>query len=75
MIGIIDAFPFLQSSRLKKVILTWTLTVVFILCGLLLITPGGTYWFDILDSRVSSYGLPIIALLECVVVILFDHIK
>nr|AKN21443.1 slc6a-23 [Schmidtea mediterranea] len=66
--ALIDHYPFLQASRFLKAVTVWILCFLLFISGLLLVSPGGEFWFDILDKRVSSFGLPLIALSETICV-------
>ncbi|XP_034972302.1 sodium-dependent proline transporter isoform X2 [Zootoca vivipara] len=69
-----DEFPSLRDWRRKAVFLG-LLCFAFYLLGLLLITEGGIYWFTLMDSYSTSFGLIIIALFMCLGVTFFYGIN
>lgn len=56
-----------------------TLTAIFCVVGfagsLFICTDSGLMWLDILDNWMSSYGLVLVGLLECIAVGYFFHIS
>ncbi|OCT96284.1 hypothetical protein XELAEV_18013960mg, partial [Xenopus laevis] len=62
--AILDEIPSLRDWK-KKTIFLGILCFCFYLLGLLLITQGGIYWFTLIDSYSTSFGLIIIALFMC----------
>nr|AKN21437.1 slc6a-17 [Schmidtea mediterranea] len=66
--GIGDVYPFMRKTKLRKALLIWSIIGVHFLAGIMLCSPGGKYWFVILDSRVSTYGLTVVAFLEIIIV-------
>ncbi|XP_078514798.1 sodium-dependent proline transporter-like [Lissotriton helveticus] len=62
--AVIDEFPSLRDWR-RKTIFLGALCFGFYLLGLLLITEGGIYWFTLIDSYSTSFGLIIITLFMC----------
>ncbi|POI19531.1 hypothetical protein CIB84_016725, partial [Bambusicola thoracicus] len=63
--AIVGEFPALQEWR-RKMILLGVLCFSFYLLGLLLITQGGIFWFTLMDTYSTGFGLIIITLLMCV---------
>nr|XP_028581320.1 sodium-dependent proline transporter-like [Podarcis muralis] len=72
--AVMDEFPSLRDWRRKAVFLG-LLCFAFYLLGLLLITEGGIYWFTLMDSYSTSFGLIIIALFMCLGVTFFYGIN
>ncbi|NXC69824.1 SC6A7 protein, partial [Anhinga anhinga] len=62
--AILDEFPALRDWR-RKVILLGALCTSFYLLGLLLVTQGGIFWFTLLDTYSTGFGLIIVALFMC----------
>jgi len=60
--GLIDRFGF---KRWKVLI---GMAVVAFLAGIIYVTGSGLYWLDVVDHFMNSFGLFVVALLECVVV-------
>ncbi|KAJ3589803.1 hypothetical protein NHX12_010644 [Muraenolepis orangiensis] len=64
--AVLDEFPQLRGNMKHKTMFLGALCFVFYLLGLLLITDGGIYWFTLIDSFSTSFGLIIIALFMCI---------
>ncbi|XP_023683509.2 sodium-dependent proline transporter isoform X1 [Paramormyrops kingsleyae] len=64
--AVLDEFPQLRHNMKYKVLFLAALCFAFYLMGLLLITDGGIYWFTLIDSFSTSFGLIIITLFMCV---------
>ncbi|XP_044159859.1 sodium-dependent proline transporter-like isoform X2 [Bufo gargarizans] len=60
----LDEFPSLRHWK-RKVVFLAGLCFFFFLMGLLLVTEGGIYWFTLIDSYSTSFGLIIITLFMC----------
>ncbi|KAF7697165.1 sodium-dependent proline transporter [Silurus meridionalis] len=63
--AVLDEFPQLRSNMKQKTIFLALLCFSFYLLGLLLVTDGGIYWFTLIDSFSTSFGLIIITLFMC----------
>uniref|UniRef100_A0A6Q2XPZ7 Transporter n=1 Tax=Esox lucius TaxID=8010 RepID=A0A6Q2XPZ7_ESOLU len=63
--AVLDEFPQLRASMKQKSLFLGLLCFGFYLMGLLLITDGGIYWFTLIDSFATSFGLIIITLFMC----------
>ncbi|NXJ08050.1 SC6A7 protein, partial [Odontophorus gujanensis] len=63
--AIVDEFPALREWR-RKTTLLGVLCFSFFLLGLLLVTQGGIFWFTLVDTYSTGFGLIIITLLMCV---------
>ncbi|XP_075437679.1 sodium-dependent proline transporter-like [Ascaphus truei] len=68
--AVLDEIPSLRDWK-KKTIFLGTLCFCFYLLGLLLITEGGIYWFTLIDSYSTSFGLIIITLFMCIGIAFF----
>ncbi|XP_072333627.1 sodium-dependent proline transporter isoform X1 [Scyliorhinus torazame] len=66
----LDEFPVLRNGKWKVMFLA-ALCFGFYLLGLLLITEGGIYWFTLIDSYSTSFGLIIITLFMCLGIAFF----
>ncbi|XP_076024968.1 sodium-dependent proline transporter [Genypterus blacodes] len=64
--AVMDEFPQLRTNTKHKCMFLGALCFFFYLMGLLLITDGGIYWFTLIDSFSTSFGLIIITLFMCV---------
>lgn len=64
--AVLDEFPELRSNLKYKTLFLALLCFAFYLMGLLLITDGGIYWFTLIDSFSTSFGLIIITLFMCI---------
>ncbi|XP_073681275.1 sodium-dependent proline transporter [Garra rufa] len=64
--AVLDEFPQLRSNLKHKTLFLALLCFSFYLMGLLLITDGGIYWFTLIDSFSTSFGLIIITLFMCI---------
>ncbi|XP_026090309.1 sodium-dependent proline transporter-like [Carassius auratus] len=64
--AVLDEFPHLRSNLKHKTLFLALLCFAFYLMGLLLITDGGIYWFTLIDSFSTSFGLIIITLFMCI---------
>ncbi|KAK0152668.1 Sodium-dependent proline transporter [Merluccius polli] len=64
--AVLDEFPQLRGNMKHKTMFLGALCFAFYLMGLLLITDGGIYWFTLIDSFSTSFGLIIIALFMCI---------
>ncbi|NXE84270.1 SC6A7 protein, partial [Cochlearius cochlearius] len=62
--AILDEFPALRDWR-RKVVLLGALCTSFYLLGLLLVTQGGIFWFTLIDTYSTGFGLIIVALFMC----------
>ncbi|NXL49580.1 SC6A7 protein, partial [Podilymbus podiceps] len=62
--AILDEFPALRDWR-RKTALLGALCTSFYLLGLLLVTQGGIFWFTLIDTYSTSFGLIIVALFMC----------
>ncbi|XP_076836830.1 sodium-dependent proline transporter isoform X2 [Brachyhypopomus gauderio] len=63
--AVLDEFPQLRANMKHKTLFLALLCFAFYLLGLLLVTNGGIYWFTLIDSFSTSFGLIIIALFMC----------
>ncbi|XP_042751015.1 sodium-dependent proline transporter-like, partial [Lagopus leucura] len=63
--AIMDEFPALREGK-RKVTFLAVLCFSFYLLGLLLVTQGGIFWFTLIDTYSTSFGLIIITLLMCI---------
>ncbi|NXL87751.1 SC6A7 protein, partial [Alectura lathami] len=63
--AILDEFPALREWR-RKTLLLGVLCASLYLLGLLLITQGGIFWFTLIDTYSTGFGLLIIVLCMCV---------
>uniref|UniRef100_A0A3Q3MHV7 Transporter n=1 Tax=Mastacembelus armatus TaxID=205130 RepID=A0A3Q3MHV7_9TELE len=64
--AVLDEFPQLRQNTLHKSLFLGALCFCFYLMGLLLVTDGGIYWFTLIDSFSTSFGLIIITLFMCI---------
>ncbi|XP_056449519.1 sodium-dependent proline transporter isoform X1 [Gadus chalcogrammus] len=64
--AVLDEFPQLRQNMMHKTLFLAALCFAFYLMGLLLISDGGIYWFTLIDSFSTSFGLIIIALFMCI---------
>uniref|UniRef100_A0A8D0B0Y7 Transporter n=1 Tax=Sander lucioperca TaxID=283035 RepID=A0A8D0B0Y7_SANLU len=64
--AVLDEFPHLRANTLHKSLFLGALCFCFYLMGLLLVTNGGIYWFTLIDSFSTSFGLIIITLFMCI---------
>nr|XP_020454347.1 sodium-dependent proline transporter-like isoform X3 [Monopterus albus] len=64
--AVLDEFPQLRRNTLHKGLFLGALCFCFYLMGLLLVTNGGIYWFTLIDSYSTSFGLIIITLFMCI---------
>ncbi|NXT23891.1 SC6A7 protein, partial [Syrrhaptes paradoxus] len=62
--AILDEFPALRDWR-RKTVLLGVLCISFYLLGLLLVTQGGIFWFTLIDTYSTGFGLIIVALFMC----------
>ncbi|KAF1645271.1 Sodium-dependent proline transporter, partial [Eudyptes chrysocome] len=62
--AILDEFPALRDWR-RKTALLGALCTAFYLLGLLLVTRGGIFWFILIDTYSTGFGLIIVALFMC----------
>ncbi|NXW54924.1 SC6A7 protein, partial [Eurystomus gularis] len=62
--AILDEIPALRDWRRKMVLLA-ALCISFYLLGLLLITKGGIFWFTLIDTYSTGFGLVIVTLFMC----------
>ncbi|NXG39778.1 SC6A7 protein, partial [Dromaius novaehollandiae] len=62
--AILDEFPALRNGR-RKTALLGAFCVTSYLLGLLLVTQGGIFWFTLIDTYSTGFGLIIIALFMC----------
>nr|XP_020647522.1 sodium-dependent proline transporter-like [Pogona vitticeps] len=68
--AVTDEFPSLRDGWRKAAFLG-VLCFAFFLLGLLFITEGGIYWFTLVDTYSTSFGLIILALFMCLGVAVF----
>ncbi|XP_069825432.1 sodium-dependent proline transporter-like isoform X1 [Dendropsophus ebraccatus] len=68
--AVLDEFPSLREWKRKTMFLA-ALCFFFYLLGLLLVTDGGIYWFTLIDSYSTSFGLIIITLFMCLGIAFF----
>ncbi|NXY78227.1 SC6A5 protein, partial [Glareola pratincola] len=62
--AILDEFPALRDWRRKTTFLA-VLCISFYLLGLLLVTQGGIFWFTLIDTYSTGFGLIIVSLFMC----------
>ncbi|KAM9565444.1 sodium- and chloride-dependent taurine transporter-like [Guaruba guarouba] len=62
--AIVDEFPALRDWK-RKTALLGSLCTAFYLLGLLLVTQGGIFWFTLIDTYSTGFGLIIVALFMC----------
>ncbi|KAJ8342313.1 hypothetical protein SKAU_G00322410 [Synaphobranchus kaupii] len=73
--AVLDEFPQLRGDMKRKSLFLGALCFIFYLMGLLLITDGGIYWFTLIDSFSTSFGLIIITLFMCIGISFFYGIN
>uniref|UniRef100_H2ZGX1 Transporter n=1 Tax=Ciona savignyi TaxID=51511 RepID=H2ZGX1_CIOSA len=64
--GFIDEFP--RHLRKRKMLFTLFVAVVAFLLGILCVTEGGMYWFNLYNFYSAYYGLLALSLIMCVVI-------
>ncbi|XP_077361646.1 sodium-dependent proline transporter [Festucalex cinctus] len=64
--AVLDEFPQLRGNTKHKSLFLGVLCFGLYLMGLLLVTDGGIYWFTLIDSFSTSFGLIIITLFMCI---------
>ncbi|XP_077402486.1 sodium-dependent proline transporter isoform X2 [Vanacampus margaritifer] len=64
--AVLDEFPQLRRNTKHKSLFLGVLCFGLYLMGLLLVTDGGIYWFTLIDSFSTSFGLIIITLFMCI---------
>ncbi|XP_019719853.1 sodium-dependent proline transporter [Hippocampus comes] len=64
--AVLDEFPQLRGNTKHKSLFLGALCFCFYLMGLLFVTEGGIYWFTLIDSFSTSFGLIIITLFMCI---------
>ncbi|NXI90904.1 SC6A7 protein, partial [Psophia crepitans] len=62
--AILDEFPALHDRR-RKTALLGALCTSFYLLGLLLVTQGGIFWFTLIDTYSTGFGLIVVSLFMC----------
>ncbi|KAM9247624.1 sodium-dependent proline transporter-like [Leptosomus discolor] len=62
--AILEEFPALCDWR-RKTALLGALCTSFYLLGLLLVTQGGVFWFTLIDTYSTGFGLVVVALSMC----------
>ncbi|XP_010292458.1 PREDICTED: sodium-dependent proline transporter-like, partial [Phaethon lepturus] len=62
--AILDEFPALRDWQ-RKTALLGAICTSFYLLGLLLVTQGGIFWFTLIDTYSTGFGLIIVALFMC----------
>ncbi|XP_042648664.1 sodium-dependent proline transporter-like [Tyto alba] len=62
--AVLDEFPALRDWR-RKTALLGTLCASFYLLGLPLVTQGGIFWFTLIDTYSTGFGLIIVTLFMC----------
>ncbi|NXX13854.1 SC6A7 protein, partial [Podargus strigoides] len=62
--AILEEFPALRDWR-RKMALLGALCISFYLLGLLLVTQGGIFWFTLIDTYSTGFGLIILTLFMC----------
>ncbi|KAM9333408.1 sodium-dependent proline transporter [Pholidichthys leucotaenia] len=73
--AVLDEFPHLRQNTLHKSLFLGALCFFFYLMGLLLVTDGGIYWFTLIDSFSTSFGLIIITFFMCIGISYFYGVK
>ncbi|TNN88686.1 Sodium-dependent proline transporter [Liparis tanakae] len=73
--AVLDEFPHLRTNALHKSLFLGALCTCFYLMGLLLVTDGGIYWFTLIDSSSTSFGLIVITLFMCIGISFFYGIN
>ncbi|KAM9781712.1 sodium-dependent proline transporter isoform X1 [Syngnathus typhle] len=63
--AVLDEFPQLRRNTKHKSLFLAVLCSCLYLMGLLLVTDGGIYWFTLIDSFSTSFGLIILTLFMC----------
>jgi len=64
--GLMDEFPRFFKGR--KMFLTLGISIVCFLLGLLIVTEGGMYWFNLYNNYSAWYGLLVLALCMCLAI-------
>ena len=75
-LGIDSAFSLVEGVltgiydkvRINRRLLVFLFCLFGFLLGLFFCTNGGFWWVDVVDNWMSSYGLPVVGLLQCIVV-------
>ncbi|NXJ99562.1 SC6A7 protein, partial [Corythaixoides concolor] len=62
--AILDEVPALRDWR-RKMALLGALCATFSLLGLLMVTQGGIFWFTLIDTYSTGFGLIMVALFMC----------
>ncbi|EUB64015.1 Sodium- and chloride-dependent GABA transporter [Echinococcus granulosus] len=66
--SVADTFPEIFSSRRPRVLLTIFSSIVCFFVGLLMVTNGGVYIFQLFDYYVGSRIILLVAMFECIVI-------
>ncbi|CDS37578.1 sodium:chloride dependent neurotransmitter [Echinococcus multilocularis] len=66
--SVADLFPEVFSSRRPRVLLTIFSSIVCFFVGLLMVTNGGVYIFQLFDYYVGSRIILLVAMFECIVI-------
>ncbi|CAK8671892.1 unnamed protein product [Clavelina lepadiformis] len=61
--GFIDEFP--RFLRKRKMLFTLFIAIIAFLLGILLVTEGGVYWFELYNYYSAYYGLLALSFLMC----------
>nr|CAB3266322.1 sodium-dependent proline transporter [Phallusia mammillata] len=63
--GFLDEFP--KLLRPKKTLVTASICLVSFLLGILLVTEGGMFWFQLYNNYSAFYGLLLLSFILCIV--------
>ena len=63
-----DAFPSLESSKLKKVLSVGAVFIVYFLGGLIFCLNSGAYWVEIFNTNAGGWAILLLGITECITV-------
>ena len=68
MSTIIDIFNNLIKTKTQKILTRLIICIVYFLCGLTMVTNGGLYVLNLIDTVIAGYPLLIVGLLQVIIV-------
>lgn len=66
--SLLDAFPILQSTKLRRYTTITTVFLIYFCFGLVFSLRSGTYWVEVFNSYTGDWAILILGATECIVI-------
>lgn len=73
--SILDAFPTLRQTNVRRYITVSCIFLFYFLCGLIFTFQSGTYWIEVFNTYTGDWAILIIGASECIIISYFYGLK